>query len=361
MTLPSTEPLDGDFWYILDSQGELIWKPCSALRGEFYLSWLGQGKNVVGAGLIRMRLGKITDVCVHGTPYYWLQPHKVLPLVVQTLKRMQVGGSDTMRLDYHLAGWGMRDTSQASVEPRATGQPAWTEIPFLSETAINLIAKGFRSEHEAPDESAPAAKGLLGRVAQPEPSDSPTDLLTRLDETLGPENVAPVLVRLLEHDLNVTPAYRQASCFESIKPADVSSQTSSSPGKLSRLVISAIYHLAPQLNNQQLSNTLLLNSLRQRHPFDVTWGANFLVKCFGMSNLIRLLQVAVVKEKDGQVRGNVLDLLQELGYGFSVKLGGETLAKLTDLLEQESLTNFSQVIRAHLDFIQTYIQQSTAN
>lgn len=361
MALPSTEPLEGDFWYVLDNQGELTWKPRSPLRGEFYLSWLGQGKNVIGAGLIHILQGKIAAVCVHGTPYYWLQPYEAMSSVSQALLNMQVSGSDTMRQDYSLAGWGMRGTSPPPTRSRPTGQPAWTEIPFLSESAINLIAQGFRAHSEPEGQTPEASKGLLGRVAQTETSDPWLSLLDQLDEALAPQNVVPVLIRLLEHDLNVTPAYRQASCFESIQPSQVSDQTSSSPSKLSRLVVSAIYHLAPYLTDPKLNATLLLNSLRQRHPFDVAWGADFLVKCFGMVKLVRLLQAAITQEKDGQVRGNGLDLLQELGYGFSVDLGGEMLTALTELLEEEALSSFGQVVRAHLEFIQTYIQQSTAD
>jgi hypothetical protein len=104
----------------------------------------------------------------------------------------------------------------------------------------------------------------------------------------------------------------------------------------------------------------LLNSLRQRHPFDVAWGADFLVKCFGMSNLVRLLQVAAVKEEDDHIRGNILDLLQELGYGFSAGLGGEVFSTLTDLLSQVSLSAFGQVVNSHLSFMQEYIRQRDA-
>jgi len=42
-------------------------------------------------------------------------------------------------------------------------------------------------------------------------------------------------------------------------------------------------------------------------------------------------------------------------------LGGETLAALAELLEEEALTSFSQVVKAHLEFIQIYIQQSSAD
>jgi hypothetical protein len=100
----------------------------------------------------------------------------------------------------------------------------------------------------------------------------------------------------------------------------------------------------------------LLNSLRQRHPFDVTWGADSLVKCFGMSSLVRLLFAALLKERDDELRGNVLDLLQETGYGFSVGLEREVLKGLTDLLTREETGSLAQVIKTHLAFTKEYVR-----
>jgi hypothetical protein len=120
--------------------------------------------------------------------------------------------------------------------------------------------------------------------------------------------------------------------------------------------MSAIYHLAPVLQCRRLNSVILLNSLRQRHPFDVTWGADFLVRCFGMPTLVRLLQAAVAKERDEQIRGNVLDMLQELGYGSSVELGKEVLNSLSNLL-QGADSSFVQVVESHRSFLQSHLQQ----
>jgi hypothetical protein len=106
---------------------------------------------------------------------------------------------------------------------------------------------------------------------------------------------------------------------------------------------------------------LLLNSLRQRHPFDVAWGADFLVKCFGMSDLVRLLQKALQREQSDQMRGNVLDLLQDLGYGLSAGLGEEVAKGLADVMGQEGEGAFGQVLRSHLTFVQKYTRQRDAS
>jgi hypothetical protein len=79
-----------------------------------------------------------------------------------------------------------------------------------------------------------------------------------------------------------------------------------------------------------------------------------------MSNLVRLLQVALQREKTDQMRGNILDLLQELGYGFNVGLVDEVLKGLNGLKGQEGLGAFSQVIDSHLVFVQKYLHQRDA-
>jgi hypothetical protein len=109
-----------------------------------------------------------------------------------------------------------------------------------------------------------------------------------------------------------------------------------------------------------LDGTLLLNSLRQRHPFDVTWGADFLVKCYGVPDLIRLLLAALHKEPNDPIRGNVLDMLQELGYGFGADVGDDVLKSLTGLLDREGSGAFGQVVNSHLAFLQAYVRQRDA-
>jgi hypothetical protein len=355
MILPRTKPLDGEFWYILDDQNNVDWKPQSQQRGDFYLSWLGQNRNVVGAGLARIRQGQLTHVCTHGTPYYWLQPYQTLPLTSKVLKNLQMLGADTMELDFSLGGWELRDPTPSPKRQWPDAPlPAATLNPLLGQ-AVEVIVHNFRSDGEPP--LALASGGLLARSAPPPISVDPLDaLLNTLGEVLGIPNVVPVLIELVGHDVNVVPTFRRSSFFENL-PAKESMPP---PSKVARLVLSAIYHLGPGLNSQRLFFALLLNSLRQRHPFDVTWGADFLVKCVGMANLVRLLQAAALKEEDEQIRSNVLDLLQELGYGFSVDQGGGTLASLTDLLSKVSLSGFSQVVNSHLSFIQEYVQQKNA-
>lgn len=355
MVLPRTKPLDGEFWYILDDQDSVDWRPQSEIRGDFYLSWLGQNKNVVGAGLARIRQGQLVHICTHGTPYYWLQPYQTLPYTCEVLRTQQVLGADTMALDFSLAGWELR--AQPSPPKRQWPDnpiPPATLRPFLGQ-AIAVIVYNFRSESDP--SPPPTSGGLLAQVASPPPADPLEELLNQLQRVVGRPSVVPVLIELTGHDINVVPAYRRSTLFEDLSTGE----DLPPPSKVARLVLSAIYHLGPTLNSQRLAYALLLNSLRQRHPFDVTWGADFLVKCFGLTNLVRLLHVAVVKEKDDQIRSNVLDLLQELGYGFSVgDLGGETLSSLTDLLGHVSLSAFSQVVNSHLSFIQEYIRQKNA-
>jgi hypothetical protein len=354
MVLPRTKPLDGEFWYILDDQNDIDWKPRPKLRGDFYLGWLGQNKNVVGAGLARLEQGQVTHICTHGALYYWLQPYQVLPFTVETIRAQQVSVADTMVLDYSLAGWGLRDQTPPTTRswPDAPVSTA-TLRPLLGQT-IMLIVHSFRSEGEPPP--PPKSGGLLDRTTAVSPPDPQEELLDQLKGILGESNVGPVLIELVRHDVNVTPSFRKTGLFESL-PTE---EQLPPPNKVARLVLSAIYHLAPFLGSPRLSNALLLNSLRQRHPFDVTWGADFLVKCLGMPNLVRVLQAALVKERDVQIRGNVLDLLQELGYGSSVGLGGEVLSGLADLLGQESLGAFGQVINPHLSFLQEYMRQRDA-
>jgi hypothetical protein len=351
MVLPRTKPLDGAFWYILDDGGHLEWRPRPRLRGDFYLGWLGQNKNVVGAGLLGFEQGQLTRACTHGTPYYWLQPYQVLPFTGQTLRAQQVPGADTMALDYTLAGWGMRDQTPPTPRP-------WPDAPVPPATlrsilglAITAIVRGFRSEGEPPPPLK--SEGLLARTVATLPPDPLEALLDQLEQSLGTPNVVPVLVELVSHDVNVTPGYRHSTLFERLS----AEEGLPPPGKVARLVLSAIYHLGPLLGSQRLSSALLLNSLRQRHPFDVTWGADPLVRCWGMPNLIRVLQAALVREKDDQVCGNVLDLLQELGYGSGVGLENEVSNSLSELLSREGLGALGQVVSSHLSFLQEYRRQ----
>jgi hypothetical protein len=354
MGLPSTKPLDGLFWYVLDENGNLVWRPCPKLRGDFYLGWLGQDKNVLGAGLVHMEEGEITHMCTHGTPYYWLQPYEALPVTSETMRAQEVRGAETMALDFSLAGWGFREhTSPAA--------PFWPEAPIpvaelepLLPRAVSLIVRNFRSAGEPP--SKPTETGLLARAESPEPADPLDELLRLLKEDLGESNVVPVLIELVRHDINVIPSFRQSDFFETLPPDEEWPASS----KVARLVLSAIYHLAPLLGSRRLNGMLLLNSLRQRHPFDVTWGADFLVKCYGMSSLVRLLLAAVQKEQNDQVRGNVLDLVQELGYGCSVGLGPEISRNFADLQGHADVGAFGQVVSSHLTFIQEYLLQRDA-
>jgi len=350
MPLPSTQPLDGDFWYVLDDRDEVVWKPRPKLRGEFYLGWLGQNKNVTGAGLVRLTQGQLTHICTHGTPYYWLQPYEVLPATVATLRGQQALGADTMRLDFSLGGWTMRDQTPPQAIPLPDAPVPSATLKSLFPVAVNTIVENFRSEGEPPPPLSQPT-GLLARAASIAPVDPLEILLGHLKHNLGEPNVVPTLVDLVGHDINILPAFRQSDLFEQVRIA-----SKLSPPRVARVVLSAIYHLAQVLQCRRLNGTLLLNSLRQRHPFDVTWGADFLVRCFGMSTLIRLLQVAVVKERDDQVRGNVLDLLQELGYGSHAGLGNEVLESLIRLL-QGADSGFAQVVESHRSFLQNHLQQ----
>jgi hypothetical protein len=354
MVLPRTKPLDGVFWYILDDQNNTDWRPCPNVRGDFYLGWLGQNKNVVGAGLARIQQGQLIHICTHGTPYYWLQPYEVLPFTRDTLQAQQMPGADSMLLDFSLGGWEVRDPTPPPKRPLPDASVSATELGPMLNQAIMVIVRSFRSEDER---LPPSGSGtLLTRVATT-PAENPLEgLLNQLRATLGEPNVLPVLVELVRHDINVMPGHRQSALFENLPAA----AQLPPPNKVARLVLSAIYHLCPTLGSRRLANTLLLNSLRQRHPFDVAWGADFLVKSIGLSNLVRLLQVAALKEKDDHIRGNVLDLLQELGYGFDAGLGGEVFSNLTDLLSQVSLSAFGQVVNSHLSFMQAYMRQRDA-
>lgn len=354
MVMPATKPLDGDFWYILDDQKGIEWRPRPKLRGEFYLGWLGQNREVVGAGLVCLKQGQITHICTHGTPYYWFQPYEVLPSTVEVMREHQVQGVDEMTCDYTLAGWGMRDqTPPATVSWSDALIPPDTLQPLLPKAA-RVIVRDFRSNGEPPPPYE--SGGLLARTKPATPPDPLQALLNQLRTDLGEANVGPVLVELIKHDVNVMPGYRTSGLFENLS----AEEQLPAPSKIARLVISAIYQLAPVLGSRRLSHTLLLNSLRQRHPFDVTWGADFLVKCLGMPNLIRLLQAAVAKEKDDQIRGNILDLLQELGYGTSVGLEDEVLNSLTSLRNQPDLGALGQVVDSHLLFLQEYRRQRDA-
>ena len=117
MVLPRTKPLDGVFWYILDDQNNIEWRPRPNVRGDFYLGWLGQNKNVVGAGLARLQQGQLTHICTHGTPYYWLQPYQVLPFTRDTLQAHQMPGADSTLLDFSLGGWELRDQTPPPKHP----------------------------------------------------------------------------------------------------------------------------------------------------------------------------------------------------------------------------------------------------
>jgi hypothetical protein len=354
MALPSTKPLDGEFWYVLDDEKNINWKPRPKTRGDFYLGWLGQNKNVVGAGLVYIEQGQLIHICTHGTPYYWLQPYEVLPFTSETMHAQRVLGADTMALDFSLAGWGLRD--QTSPEPRL-----WPDAPIpaarlrsLLDQATTIIVHNFRSEGEP--QSRPDSGGLLARVVDTQPADPFDELSDLLSGRLGETNVVPVLMELVRHDINVMPGYRQSDYFESLSIEEKLPP----PSQVARLVLSAIYHLAPLLGSRRMNNVLLLNSLRQRHPFDVTWGAESLVKCFGMASLVRLLQVALLKEQSDQVRGNVLDMMQELGYGLSAGLEDEALKAMTDLLKSVEGGAFGQVVNSHLAFLQEYLRQRDA-
>lgn len=354
MTMPSTKPLDGLFWYVLDDEGAVAWKPYPRLRGDFYLGWLGQNKNVVGAGLVRMEQGRVAHICTHGTPYFWLQPFEVLPLTCGTIRAQELKGADTMTPDFTLAGWGFRN--QVSPRVRQWPDPSVTasDLQPLLVQAVDIIVHNFRSEGEP--SPRPEKSGLLSRAEPVRPPDPIEDLLEFLKDTLGEGNMMPVLTELVKHDVNVLPSFRQSDFFESLRTRE----GWPSAGKVARLVVSAVYHLAPRLGSQRLNGMLLLNTLRQRHPFDVTWGSGSLVKCFGMNGLVRLLYAALQKEQNEQVRGNVLDLVQELGYGVSVDLEFDALKHLTSLQNHAQLDAFSQVIDFHIAFVQEYIRQRDA-
>lgn len=354
MALPSTKPLDGEFWYILDDENNIVWKPRPNLRGDFYLGWLGQNRNVVGAGLARIEQGQLTHICTHGTPYYWFQPYAVLPATTETLRAQHVLGADSMALDFSLAGWGLRDQTPPATRVWSDAPVSATTLQPLLDRAVVVIVRNFRTEGEPI--SRPEYSGLLARAMAAQPADPLNELLDLLKEELDEPNVVPVLIELVGHDINVMPGYRQSDFFEILSTGEELPP----PSKVSRVVLSAIYHLAPLLGSRRLNSTLLLNCLRQRHPFDVTWGADFLVKCFDMPSFARLLLAALHKEPSDQVRGNVLDLLQELGYGFNVGLDEEVLNSLNDLLSREGAGAFGQVVGSHLTFIREYVRQRDA-
>jgi hypothetical protein len=263
-------------------------------------------------------------------------------------------GADTAALDFSLAGWELRDQT-------APPKRMWSDAPIPSDAlqsllpqAVVTIVRNFRTEGEPPPPPSKSEySGLLARAMADRQSDPLDELLDLLKETLDEPNVAPVLVELVRHDINVMPGYRQSSFFEQMP----SEEDLPSASKVARVVLSAVYHLAPLVGSRRLDGTLLLNCLRQRHPFDVTWGADFLVKCHGVSGLIRLLLAALHKEPDDQIRGNVLDLLQELGYGFGADLGNDVLKALTGLLERGDSGAFGQVVNSHLAFLQAYVRQ----
>jgi hypothetical protein len=353
VSVPSTKPLDGLFWYVLDDENELTLRPCPKMRGNFYLGWLGQNKNVTGAGLVRLEQGQVTHVCTHGTPYYWLQPYDVLPLTRETLRSQELQGADTMTLDFSLAGWGFRDQTLPATDPWPDA-PTAADLQPLMARAVGIIVRNFRSGGEPRPTSEQG--GLLARAAPISPRDPLRDLLDVLKDQLGEPNVVPVLCELVRQDADVLPSLRQSGFFETVT-ADEGWPPS---GKVVRLVLSAAYHSAPLLGSRRLNGALLVNALRQRHPFDVTWGAGFLINCFDMNNLIRLLLIAIQKEQNEQVRGNVLDLIQELGYGFSAGLELEVLKNLTDLQNREDSVAFGQVINFHLAFVQEYMRQREA-
>jgi hypothetical protein len=339
---------------VLDDGGHIVWKPRPEQRGDFYLGWLGQNKNVVGAGLARIEQGQLISICTHGTPYYWLQPYEALPVTVEVLRAQEVLGAETVRLDFSLAGWGMRDKTLAKTRSLSDAPISATLLETLLGQAVDIIVRNFRSEGDPTNE--PQTVGLLARTASSQPVDPLERLLDLLQRSLGEPRVIPVLVELVKHDVNVMPGYRQSDFFEKLtRELDYPP-----PNKVARLVLSAIYHLAPLLGSRRLNSVLLLNSLRQRHPFDVTWGADFLVRSLGISPLVQLLLVALQKEKSDQIRGNVLDLLQELGYGFAVALEDEVLKGLADVQASESLGAFDQVIHSHLAYTQEYVRQRDA-
>jgi hypothetical protein len=354
MALPSTKPLDGPFWYLLDDAGDLTWKPCPKVRGDFYLGWLGQNKAVVGAGQVRMEQGQLTHICTHGTPYYWLQPYEVLPLTSESMRARQVLGADTMILDFSLAGWGFRDQTHPKTRQWADSPIAAGDMEQMLYPTVDIIVRSFRSEGEPIQR--PSRRGLLARAETTTPADPLDVLLDLLAEDLGESNVVPVLIELVKYDINVLPSYRVSDFFEQV-PVDTESPSRS---QLARVVLSAIYHLAPLLGSQRLNNALLLNSLRQRHPFDVTWGADFMLRCFTMPTLVRLLLAALLSERNDQILGNVLDLLQESGYGLSAGMDTDVLNGLSQLRAQDDLGAFGQVVDSHRMFIQEYIRQRDA-
>jgi hypothetical protein len=352
MPVPSTKPLDGLFWYVVDDKDNLAWRPCPKLRGNFYLGWLGQEKTVVGVGLMRMEQGQITHICTHGTPYYWLQPYEVLPYTSETIRAQELQGADTMKLDFSLAGWGFRDQTLAETRQWSDAPIASADLEPLLVQAVAILVRNFRSEGEPSPK--PEQSGLLSRTQPAHPTDPIVELLDLLKKELGEPNVVPVLIELVRHDVNVLPGFRHSDFFENL----VTNEEWPSSSKVAGLVLSAVYHLAPLLGSRRLNGTLLLNSLRQRHPFDVAWGADPLIKCVSMTGLVRLLLAALLKEQDDQVRGNVLDLLQELGYGSSAGLELEVLKSLAGLQSREDLGAFSQVINSHFAFLKEYMRQS---
>ena len=128
-----------------------------------------------------------------------------------------------------------------------------------------------------------------------------------------------IVKHLVRHDINVIPGFRQSDFFEALPPDEEWPASS----KVARLVLSVIYHLAPLLGSRRLNGMLLLNSLRQRHPFDVTWGADFLVKCYGMSSLVRLLLAAAqgaghLSPALRQAGKRIIDLVPVPGQGILI-------------------------------------------
>jgi hypothetical protein len=325
------------------------------VRGDFYLGWLGQNKSVVASGLVHIEQGQLTHICTHGTPYYWLQPYEVLPFTCEMIRAKQVQGADTMMLDFSLAGWGFRDQTHPETRDWSDAPISADDLEPLLGRAVDTIVRSVRSEGEPTP--VPQKRGLLARTEVVAPVDPLDVLLDLLQEELGEPNVVPTLIELVRHDVNVLPSYRQSDFFETL-PVD---KDSPSRSKVARLVLSAIYHLAPLLGSRRLSSTLLLNCLRQRHPFDVTWGADFMIRCFSMPNLVRLLLAALLKEQNDQILGNVLDLLQELGYGLGAGLETEVLNTFADLQGRKDLGAFGQVVDSHRVFVQEYIHQRDAS
>jgi hypothetical protein len=256
-----------------------------------------------------------------------------------------------MTLDISLAGWGLRNQTPPDTRPWSEAAISATTLQPLQRQAVGIIARHFRIEGEPT--SRPEYSGLLARATAAQPTDPLSELLDLLKEELEEPSVVPVLVELVGNDINVMPGYRQSDFFERLS----TEEGLPAPSKASRLVLSAIYHLAPLLRSPRLNGALLLNCLRQRHPFDVTWGADFLVKCFGMPSLVGLLLTALDKEPSDQIRCNALELVQELGYGFSIGLDEEVLKGLGDLLSHEGTDAFRQVINSHLAFIGEYMRQ----